>query len=125
MEHCTLKYTLRLSAERPINAWVGCYRKWSTIYIYGNQPSPASRQGVALLHPSLRHAGAPVPQAFPSIRARLFHLAVLRARAEVGKAPRAKAELKIVAIKDGPMKEGQRTWRWHLPQAGEMAENDT
>ena len=30
---------------------------------------------------------------------------------------RAKAELRIVAMKDGPMKEGQRTWRWHLPQA--------
>jgi DNA polymerase len=28
---------------------------------------------------------------------------------------RAKAELKIRAIKDGPVKDGQRTWRWHLP----------
>ena len=37
---------------------------------------------------------------------------------------RAKAELKIVAMKDGPMKEGQRTWRWHLPQAGETAATD-
>jgi DNA polymerase len=27
---------------------------------------------------------------------------------------RAKAELKIRAMKDGPMKGGQRTWRWHL-----------
>jgi len=34
---------------------------------------------------------------------------------------RAKAELKILAMKDGPMKECQRTWRWHLPQAGETA----
>ena len=34
---------------------------------------------------------------------------------------RAKAELKILAMKDGPMKEGQRTWRWHLPQARETA----
>jgi hypothetical protein len=28
---------------------------------------------------------------------------------------------KILAMKDGPMKECQRTWRWHLPQAGETA----
>jgi DNA polymerase len=26
---------------------------------------------------------------------------------------RAKADLKIRAVKDGPMKDGQRTWRWH------------
>ena len=29
---------------------------------------------------------------------------------------RAKAKLKIKALKDGPMKDGQRTWRWHLPK---------
>jgi DNA polymerase len=28
---------------------------------------------------------------------------------------RAKADLKIRAVKDGPMKDGQRTWRWHPP----------
>jgi putative DNA primase/helicase len=28
---------------------------------------------------------------------------------------RAKAELKIRAVKDGPVKDGQRTWRWHSP----------
>jgi hypothetical protein len=27
---------------------------------------------------------------------------------------RAKVELKIRAVKDGPMKDGQRTWRWHV-----------
>jgi putative DNA primase/helicase len=27
---------------------------------------------------------------------------------------RAKAQLKVQAVKDGPMKDGQRTWRWHL-----------
>jgi DNA polymerase len=31
---------------------------------------------------------------------------------------RAKAELKIRAVKDGPMKDGQRTWRWHPPAKG-------
>jgi hypothetical protein len=35
---------------------------------------------------------------------------------------RAKAELGIKAVKDGPMKDGQRTWRWHLP-ATEKAED--
>src|SRR5205085_12316 len=29
---------------------------------------------------------------------------------------RAKAELKIKAVKDGPLKDGERTWRWHLPE---------
>jgi hypothetical protein len=28
---------------------------------------------------------------------------------------RAKADLKIRAVKDGPMKDGQRTWQWHPP----------
>jgi DNA polymerase len=33
---------------------------------------------------------------------------------------RAKAELKIRAVKDGPVKDGQRTWRWHpAPQKGQ------
>jgi hypothetical protein len=34
---------------------------------------------------------------------------------------RAKAELKIRAVKDGPTKDGQRAWRWHPPsdQGGE------
>jgi hypothetical protein len=31
---------------------------------------------------------------------------------------RAKADLKIRAMKDGPMKDGQRTWRWHAPAKG-------
>jgi hypothetical protein len=31
---------------------------------------------------------------------------------------RAKADLKIRAVKDGPLKDGQRTWRWHLPSTG-------
>jgi DNA polymerase len=31
---------------------------------------------------------------------------------------RAKAELRIRAVKDGPMKDGQRTWRWHPPAKG-------
>jgi DNA polymerase len=31
---------------------------------------------------------------------------------------RAKAELKIRAVKDGPMKDGQRTWQWHPPAKG-------
>jgi DNA polymerase I-like protein with 3'-5' exonuclease and polymerase domains len=30
---------------------------------------------------------------------------------------RAKAELGIRAVKDGPIKDGQRTWRWHPPDA--------
>jgi hypothetical protein len=31
---------------------------------------------------------------------------------------RAKTDLKIAAKKDGPMKDGQRTWQWHLPTEG-------
>jgi DNA polymerase len=31
---------------------------------------------------------------------------------------RAKAELGVQAVKDGPMKDGQRTWRWHPPAKG-------
>jgi hypothetical protein len=34
---------------------------------------------------------------------------------------RAKAELKIRAVKDGPMKDGQRAWRWY-PSAKELIE---
>jgi DNA polymerase len=29
---------------------------------------------------------------------------------------RAKSELGVKAVKDGPMKDGQRTWQWHLPE---------
>jgi hypothetical protein len=32
---------------------------------------------------------------------------------------RAKDELKIKARKDGPVKDGERTWQWHLPKKAE------
>ena len=75
---------------------------------------------------------SPLPRTAPSNFSRTCSASVHAASADVEEAAeangisrrtlfRAKAKLKILAMKDGPMKEGQRTWRWHLPQAGETA----